>query len=170
MGVNDIAYNVVNFTRTDHYHHRVGGTSIYGDIYNGPFTLHARYTVAILRFDVFDLPKNGAADFVNRNINESVLLATSTGAKPWSADFLASYHFNELFCRHQTLYLGYQVSRQAAALNLPRARYLVGYNINAFAATTLGVEWEHDLAYTHSGGGTGHNGDLVSLRASVQVS
>jgi hypothetical protein len=168
IGVKDIAYNVVNFTKTDQYHKRVSGTALYADIYEGPFTLHGRYTVAIQRFSEFDLPRHGVSDFSDRNI-KNTLLPHKQGAKPWSASFLATYHFVTFCDKNQVLYLGYEVSRQASALNLPRIRYVAGYNIDLWPATQIGIEWDRDLAYSMANGGTGRNSHLVSLRAAVSM-
>jgi hypothetical protein len=155
IGVNDIAYNVTQFTGGG-YHTRVGGAAVYADINSGPFSIGARYTTALQRFNQGDLPHNG--------------LATSTdGAKPWAAGIQAGYGFDAFCGRPQNIYLGYQASRQAAGLSLPKSRWLAGYGIDVWKSTNFGIEWDHDTSYSVSHGGEGHHsGNLVSLRAAVQ--
>lgn len=165
IGVNDVAYNVVNFTGTNGYNSRVGGYALYGDVNSGPFTVGARY-VAANRFNVNDLPKNGVADLTGGTI-AGTPIAGATGAKPWAAGIQAGYGFN-VWDKNQNVYLGYQTSREAAGLNLPKNRWLAGYNIDMWKNTNFGIEWDHDIAYNGANGGAGTNSDLVSLRAGVK--
>ncbi|RDI46879.1 LbtU family siderophore porin [Aquicella lusitana] len=175
IGVNDVAYNVVNFNtlggtlgNTGTYRNRVGAYALYGDVNSGPFSLGARYTQALQRFNVNDLPKNGIADLTGGVITGAPIAGRS-GAKPWAAGIQGGYGFN-VWDRNQNIYLGYQTSREAAGLNLPKNRYLVGYGIDVWKSTNLGIEWDHDNAYSTGNGGSGNNTNLVSLRAGVQFS
>ncbi len=175
IGVNDIAYNVVNFTQGG-YNSRVSGYALYGDLLTGPFSLNLRY-VGSNQFNVNDLPKNGIADLPGGVITSpplgagaaAVPLTTASGAKPWAAGIQAGYGFNA-WDKNQNVYLGYQTSREAAGLNLPKNRWLAGYGIGMWKNTDFGVEWDHDIAYNMSSGGTGKNTNLVSLRAAVKFS
>ena len=181
IGANEIAYNVNNFTGNG-YHSRIGGVAAYGDINAGPFVLGVRYTQAVQRFNVNDLPRNGGADVnpnppVNPNPNilntgvggggQVVPNAGASGAKPWAAGIQAGYGYNA-WDRTQNVYIGYQLSREAAGINLPRQRYLVGWGIDAWKNTSFGVEWDHEYAYSKSNGGSGNTTNLVSLRSSVK--
>lgn len=161
IGVNDIAYNVNQYNLAlgngIGYNTRVGGTAVYLDLMPGPFTISARYVTALQRFNIEDLPKNGDADSTN-------------GAKPWSAGVQVGYGFDMLWCKPQYLYIGYQASREAAGLLLPKDRWLAGYSIEMWKNTDFGIEWDHDIAYSTSNGGTGNNTNLVSLRAAVKFS
>jgi hypothetical protein len=170
IGANNVAYtvnqynNAASFYATGTttgfgpgYNSRVAAGSLYGDVNSGPFSLGVRYTTALQKFNSLDLPKNLA--------NAS---PTGTGAKPWAAGATAAYGF-EGWNRDQNVYLGYQASGQAAYLNVPKSRWLVGYGIDAFGKNTnIGVEWDHDMAYSRSNGGKGNNANLVSLRSSVE--
>ncbi|EKD71644.1 MAG: hypothetical protein ACD_46C00139G0012 [uncultured bacterium] len=175
IGANDVAYSVVNFTGTGGYNSRVGGAALFGDVNSGPFILSARYTAAIQRFNVNDLTKNGFADLTAASSLGSASTAASTatpvagasGAKPWAAGIQGGYGF-DAWGKNQNVYLGYQTSREAAGLNLPKNRWLVGYGIDMFKNTHVGVEWDHDMAYNASNGGSGNNTNLVSLRSSVK--
>jgi hypothetical protein len=159
IGVNDVAYmvNQINATAGTGagYNTRKGGAAVYGDVNSGPFSLGARYTTALQRFNQADLPENGIA-------------ASTNGAKPWAAGVTAGYGF-EGWGRNQNVYLGYQASREAAGLQMPENRWLVGYGIDLMGKNTnLGVEWDHDNAYSVADGGTNKNTNLVSIRTSVK--
>lgn len=172
IGAQDVAYNVNQFnianTTTSPaqmvgYNNRVGATAVYGDINSGPFAVGARYTTALQRFNVLDLPKNG----VSGVDGAGAPLAGQTGAKPWAAGIQAGYGF-DAWGKDQNIYLGYQTSREAAGLLLPKNRYVVGYGVEMFGKNTnVGFEWDHDMAYNTANGGNGNNSNLVSLRSSV---
>ena len=178
-GVNDVAYNVVNMqnatnaltssssTSNGMFHSRKSGVAAYGDVNSGPFALSARYVQALQRFNASDLPRHGLSDFVVSN-NDASLVTNANGAKPWSAGVQLGYGFEALGCKNNSVYAGYEVSKQAAALNLPASRVLAGYGIEYWRNTNLGVEWDHDYAYAASKGGRGRTTDLVSMRAAVK--
>lgn len=164
LGVNDVAYAVQNFTHNAGYNTRASGLALYGDINSGPFILNGRYTTALQRFNPNDIPENGIADVTGTTVNPA-----ASGAKPWAAGIQAGYGF-EGWGRDQNVYLGYQTSRQAAGIDLPKSRWLVGYGVNAFGKNTnIGIEWDHDQAYsTSDGGGSSNNTNLVSVRTAVK--
>lgn len=154
IGANNVAYQVNNWNAgADTYTHRAGGVAVYGDVNSGPFSIGVRYTSAVQRFSVLDLPKN---------------LAATQGAKPWAADIKAGYTFDAYFGKNQNLYVGYSASREAAALDLPKSRWLLGYGIDVYKNTNVGIEWDHDKAFSTSNGGSGNSSNLVSIRSSVE--
>jgi hypothetical protein len=173
IGANGVAYNVVNFTGTNVYNSRVGAVALYGDLNSGPFTFAARYTSAVQRFNVNDLTENGFADLAagSAAIGSGTAItpaASASGAKPWAAGVQAGYNF-DAWGKNQNIYLGYQASREAAGLNLPKSRWLAGYDVAMFGEnTSLGIEWDHDMAYSAGDGGTNNNTNLVSVRSSVK--
>ncbi len=168
MGVNDIAYQVANFTQQNGYNKRVGGYALYGDVNSGPFMIGARF-VGTAGFNPGDLPQDGIAgvnggQLITRTVSGP--LTTQGGAKPWAAGVQAGYGF-DAWGKNQNIYVGYQGSSQAAGLDLPRSRWLAGYNVDVWKSTMLGIEWDHDNAYSASDGGSGNTTNLVSLRAGV---
>lgn len=175
IGVNDIAYAVGQFVihnvLTDDlegYNKRVSGLAAYADINSGPFTLGARYTTALQRFNVNDLPKHGIADLVGVvGTDDAIPFADAQGAKPWTFGATAAYGF-DAWCMNQSIYIGYQTSREAAGLLLPKYRWLAGYGIDVLKWTTVAVEWDHDKAYSVSNGGTNNSYNLVTIRAAVK--
>lgn len=166
IGVNDIAYNVVNFTNTNAYRTRVGGVAAYGDVNAGPFSVALRYTTSIDNFNVNDLPKNGVGDRVGNNI-AGATIAGRNGAEPWAAGIQVGYGF-DAWTKTQNIFVGYQASGEAAGLNLPSNRWVAGYNIDWWKNTNFGLEWDHDSAYSVAHGGTGNTTNLVTLRAAVK--
>lgn len=160
----DVKHAVRMFTMEDYYYARVGGIAFYGDVYTGPFSFSARWASTIQRFNPRDLPQHGWADF---DSSTDDVFSYASGAKPWALDLQAGYTFDP-WCRTQTLYAGYQASREAAGLGLPKERWIVGWNVGLFRDTALGIEWNHDNDYSRGDGGRNKNTNLVSLRASVQ--
>lgn len=175
VGVNDVAYAVQNFNLDSGYNNRVGAVAAYGDLNAGPFTLSARYTTALQRFNVLDMPKDGLGNaivttsFLSNVPVFSVVTVDpdATGAKPWAAGIQAGYGFEAFGCKSNNVYLGYQTSREAAGIDLPKNRWLLGYGIEWWKNTNFGMEWDHDAGYSTTQGGTGRNSNLVSLRAGV---
>jgi hypothetical protein len=155
FGVNDIAAAYGNgYAGKGTYVHTVGGLAVYGDINSGPFSFGARYTTAIQHFS--------PADLSNQYGN-----ATGTGARPWAADFTAGFGFNA-FTKNQNLYFGYQTGNNAVNLALPKNRYILGYNVDVWKLTNLGVELGHDTAYSSGNGGSGRSSNTIGARASVK--
>ena len=157
IGVNDIAYMVdqINASsgRGAGYHTRTGGAAVYGDVSTGPFTIGARYTASVQRFNKSDLPKDANN--------------TTHGAKPWSAGLQAGFGF-DAFGKNNNVFVGYQSSSEAQSLGLPKSRWLAGYDVNVFGRNTdIGIEWDHDSAYSTGSGGTGNHYNLVTIRSSV---
>jgi len=167
--VNDVAWMVQNYTGANFYRNRVGAWSIYGDVNSGPFTLGARYTAALQRFNVLDMPKNGNVNVATGAVGTAVTAATAgaTGAKPWAVTVQGGYGF-EGWGKNQNVYLGYQGSNEAGGFNIPKNRWLVGYGVDMWKNTSLGAEWDFDNAYSTAKGGTGNNTNLLTLRAAVK--
>jgi hypothetical protein len=154
-GVNDIQNMMGNTPVGPHnYVHTVGGISLYGDVNSGPFSVSARYTTAIQNFNPNDLSTQFHSNVGN-------------GAKPWAADLTAGYAFNG-WNKNQNVYVGYQASNNAVNLALPKSRWLAGYNVDMWKNTNVGLEWDHDNAYSSGHGGNGNNTNIVGARASVK--
>lgn len=167
-GVNDVAYNIQHFTNNLGVHSRTDALAFYGDINAGAFSLAIRYTTALDEFNALDLPRNGFADVITPPGFFTVVGAGATGAKPWAVGVEAGFGFDFWGCRQNKIFVGYQASREAAGINLPRSRWELGWNIDFWQNTTFGLLWDHDQAYSVANGGTGDNSDLVSLRFGVK--
>jgi hypothetical protein len=154
-GVNDINAALGNgYLGTGTYVHLVGGIAAYADVNSGPFSIGARYATAIQNFNPNDLSNQYG-------------VVIGGGARPWAADLTAGYGFNA-GTKNQNVYLGYQASNNAVNLALPKSRWLVGYNVDMWKNTNLGLEFDHDQAYSSGNGGTGNNSNTIGARASVK--
>ncbi len=158
FGVNDVGQNRLAFALATGtaagYQSLVGAIAAYADLNVDAFTFGARYVSASKSFDPLDY--------------KASLTQPGTGAKPWAAGVQAAYDFNG-WNHNQNVYLGYQASGDGVFLNLPRGRFQVGYNVDAYRNTTLGAEFDHDISYSVAqGGAAAGNTNLISLRAAVK--
>ncbi len=197
FSVNDVDYisrlsiNEVNPTPSINtpnpfgYQHRVGAIDIYGHINTGPFSFVADYTTALQNFSIFDIRPNATA---YNGVFGTPTTTFGNGAKPWAFSGTVNYAFN-YWCKNQNVYVGYQTGDDLALFSLPSSRWLLGYNIDMWKNTTLGVEWNHDNAYganknastgqstsfgvggntitTSTSKGRSGNSDTVAFRAAV---
>jgi hypothetical protein len=154
LGANNVAALLGNTTGYTGYGNRVGAVAAYADVNYLAFGLGARYTMATQHFSAADFPRS--------------LDHITTGAKPWAGGIQATYDFNA-WNKGQSIYLGWQASRDTVYLNLPHSRYVVGYNLDILKNTRLSAEWDHDNAWNVTEGGpNGGNSNLVSVRAAVK--
>jgi len=160
-GVQDIANaigrnNGSSTTGIGTYVHTVGGYALYGDVNSGPFSLTARFTSAIQNFNPADMSSN----LFNTP-------ATVNGAKPWAGDITAAYGFTG-WNRNQNVYLGYQASNNAVGIYLPKNRWILGYGVEAYRNTNLGLEFGHDSAYSSGNNGSGKSSNTLGARVAVK--
>ncbi len=165
-GVNGVRYSLGQFNAgttgiNGSYQTRVSAAELHGNLNSGPFSLALRYVTALQSFS--------ASDLATRTISALALpgAPAAAGAKPWSADITAGYGFNA-WNKDQNVYLGYQGSGNAVNLFLPRSRWMAGYGVNVWKSTNLGVQFNHDMAYSATYGGTGTTANGLALRAAVQ--
>jgi len=167
VGVNDVAQAVSQyqsgnvFTSNGSYYNRVSAGSVDAYVGSGPFSLMVDYVSALKTFNNNDLGSKGLAAV------PTVAYGKGGGAKPWAGNIQAGYGFNG-WGKNQNLYLGYQASGDAVAIFLPKSRWVVGYNVDMWKNTNIGVQLDHDKDYSLSQGGTGNNSNLISLRAGVK--
>jgi len=162
IGANDVGHAVKMFN-DDGFHNRVSAVALYGDVNSGPFTLNARWTGATQRFNVMDLPKNGWAAFTP----SWTIMPDASGAEPWAYTLQGGYGY-ALWNRNQDIVIGWQGSGEAAGIGLPQNRFLLGWNMELAKYAYLGLEWDHDKAYSTSHGGTGGSDNLITIRTSVK--
>lgn len=113
------------------YGSSVAALAPYASFQTGPFGVDVDYVTALSYFDKTALPYEATSD---------------NGAKPSAIDSQVSYAFN-VKEMDQVLFVGYQVSEEASALNLPKRRYDVGYNIYPLKNVLLGFEMTRDTNY-----------------------
>ncbi|MBB1126339.1 LbtU family siderophore porin [Thiospirillum jenense] len=88
------------------------------------------------------------------------------GARPATWNVEAGYHF-KLLGRDNVAAIGYQGSREALAVELPKQRWLIGWSAEVFKQTTLALEWSRDTDYERRAGGTGETSDSVVAQLAV---
>jgi len=89
------------------------------------------------------------------------------GAEPkaWNAE--VGYSF-DLMGKSSTAAIGYQGTREALDLELPKRRWIAGFSIDILENTALSFEWAHDKDYSSSDGGTGENANTVTTQLAVE--
>lgn len=162
VGVNDIGQVISQYqfggTSGGTYRNRVSAGTIDAYVTSGPFSLMGDYVTAMQDFSNNDL---------NSKTTAVVPFGTGNGAKPWAGNLQAGYGFT-CWNKNQNVYLGYQASGDAVSVFLPKNRWVVGYNVDMWKSTNLGVQVDHDHDYNTSQGGTGNNSNVISFRAGVK--
>lgn len=141
--------------------HGVRGVSLHFNTAYRQFNLLGEYIAAIQQFSTHDMSYN------------------SHGAKPRALNVEGAYSF-KTFHLPSTLAIGYGMTREALALNLPRQRYIATYILTCLTNTTFSLEFRHDMNYSKSdkataGGDTiaytsnelGHNNNVVTAQIGV---
>jgi hypothetical protein len=154
-GVNSIANYIDQGVPVQGYGSSVSALAPYFSFQTGPFGINADYVSALSHFDKSTLPYE---------------VDSADGAKPSAIDTQASYAFNRYDMNH-VLFVGYQVSDQASALNLPKKRYLTGYNLYPLKNVVVGLEITRDTNYGESNviGNTADGEDYYTYNARVGV-
>ena len=70
--------------------------------------------------------------------------------------------------KSSTAAIGYQGTREALDLELPKRRWIAGFSIDILENTALSFEWAHDKDYSSSDGGTGENANTVTTQLAVE--
>lgn len=107
---------------------KIPGADVYGNIRFDRYNLTAEWSGATTHFRSEDLSFNGV------------------GAKPQSGILEAGATF-EAFAHPASLGIGYQWSRQALALNIPRQRYNCVFSTSIWKDTVESIEYRHDIDY-----------------------
>lgn len=115
----------------------------------GPFSLIGEYLSATDDFDPISLEFKGE------------------GARPSAWNIEAGYSFS-LMGRESVAAVAYQGTREALALELPKERWLLGWSIEIFDRTSLGLEWARDRDYNARDGGTGKSADTFTAQLAVE--
>lgn len=128
---------------------RIGGWTANAAASLGPFSLIGEYLSATDDFDPVSLGfKDG-------------------GARPSAWNIEAGYSF-PLLGRESVAAVAYQGTREALALELPKERWLLGWSIEIFDRTSLGLEWARDRDYNTCDGGTGKSADTITAQLAVE--
>ena len=126
---------------------RIAGLSAHAALRYGAATLIAEYVGALDSYTLREM------EFAGR------------GAQPASWLLEAAYDFDVLGM-NATAALGYQVTREALALELPERRLLAAVSVQLTEPLTLGVEWGRDRDYAPAKGGSGESSTFVTVQLS----
>ncbi|QBR82962.1 LbtU family siderophore porin [Legionella israelensis] len=107
---------------------KIPGANVHGNISIDRYNFTAEWVGAAKRFRPQDLSFNGR------------------GAKPQAAQFEAGMTF-KVFDKPASIGIGYQLTRQALALNLPERRISGVFNISLWKDTIETLEYRHDINY-----------------------
>ncbi|MTW20370.1 LbtU family siderophore porin [Allochromatium palmeri] len=128
---------------------RTGGWTLNAAANLGSFSLIGEYLSATDDFDPASLEFKGE------------------GARPSAWNIEAGYSFSVLG-RESVAAVAYQGTREALALELPRERWLLGWSIELYDRTSLGLEWARDRDYSTRDGGTGKSADAIIAQLAVE--
>lgn len=119
--------------------HGVGGLDAHGNFAYGPWSLIAEYLTAIQKYALVDMSYNGH------------------GARPSALNTEAIYTFT-VFNMPSSFGVGYGLSQQALAYNIPHQRYIAAWSLTFLENTIFTLEARHDINYGKGDTATGNAG------------
>jgi len=138
------------------YPNTVGGLAFHGDLAFGAFCLWANYVQSL------------------KNMKLATPTSTILSSKIWAADVNAGYRFQTLG-RESKINASYQFTGGADKypliipnMQLPKDRFQLGYDVDAWKYTNLGIAWAHDVNYSNDLLGLNKHSDQIVGRLSVQ--
>lgn len=124
--------------------HSVPGLDVNGSLGYGNYTLYAEYVRALRRFDVIDMTYN------------------TLGAEPQALHTEGVYSFT-ICGKPSSLALGFDFTKQALALMLPRERLSATLNYSPWRDTVASLEYRHDFEYNNGVYASGANGPAFNM-------
>ncbi len=115
----------------------------------GKFNLIGEYLAATDDFDAHSL------EFRDQNARPSA----------WNIETGVSF---PIMRRKSIASVSYQGTRESLALELPRARWSVGWSVEIFAHTSVALECAHDIDYSKADGGTGNASNRILAQLAVE--
>ena len=106
----------------------IPGLDVHANMSIDRYNITAEWVTATSAFRAQDLSFNGQ------------------GAQPQAAQIEGSMTF-KAFDKPASIGVGYQISQEALALNIPKNRYIAVFNISLWRDTIESIEYRHDLNY-----------------------
>ena len=128
----------------------VAGYSVHGIYRTGPWSFMGEYLSA------------------SDNFLETELSWKGKGAEPEAWNLEVGYDFEAFGGRESNIAIGIQGTREAVALELPEDKFLVGMSTILYENTSLALEYSHADDYSVSDGGSGTDGDTLTLQVAVE--
>ncbi|MCW8963728.1 MAG: LbtU family siderophore porin [Gammaproteobacteria bacterium] len=128
----------------------VSGYGVHGVYRTGPWSFMGEYITATEDFLAGELAwKTG-------------------GAKPSAYNMEVGYDFEAFGGRESNVAFAMQGTDEAVALGLPEKKWLAGFSTTLYENTSLAVEYVNADDYSVSDGGTGKDGNAVTLQVAVE--
>lgn len=128
----------------------VAAYGVHGIYRIGPWTFIGEYITAADSFNAAELPwKTG-------------------GAEPSAYSLEVGYDFEAFGGRESNIAFGIQGTQEAVALELPEDKWLAAFSTTLFQNTSLAIEYASADDYNLGDGGTGEDGDTLTLQVAVE--
>jgi len=128
----------------------VAAYGVHGIYRIGPWTFIGEYITAADSFNAAELPwKTG-------------------GAEPSAYSLEVGYDFEAFGGRESNIAFGIQGTQEAVALELPEDKWLAAFSPTLFQDTSLAIEYASADDYNLGDGGTGEDGDTLTLQVAVE--
>jgi hypothetical protein len=128
----------------------VSGYSVHGVYRTGPWSFIGEYLSATEDFQAGELAWKG------------------TGAEPSAYNLEVGYDFEAFGGRESNVALAFQGTDEALALGLPEHKLLAGFSTTLYENTSLALEYARADDYSVSDGGSGKDGDAITLQVAVE--
>lgn len=128
----------------------IDGYSVHGVYRTGPWSFMGEYLSANDEFQPGELAWKGR------------------GAEPEAWNLEVGYDFVAFGDRESNVAVAFQGTDEAVSLELPEDRFLVGLSTTLYENTSLALEYSHAEDYSVSDGGTGEDGDALTLQVAVE--
>lgn len=118
--------------------------------------------------------RNGPWSFIGEvisateNFQAAELPWKSRGAEPSAYNLEVGYDFEAFAGRESNVAFSIQGTDESVALELPEKKLLAGFNIEIYKYTVLAFEFAHAEDYSINDGGTGKDGNAVTLQLAVE--
>jgi len=128
----------------------VAAYGVHGVYRSGPWSFMGEYITATNRFLVTEL------------------VWKAKGAEPSAYNLEVGYDFEAFGGRESNVAFAVQGTDESLALGLPEDKWLVGLSTTLYENTSLAIEYANAEDYSISDGGTGKDGDAVTLQVAVE--
>lgn len=128
----------------------VNGMGVHGIVRSGPFSFIGEYVTATEDFRTAELAWGAG------------------GAQPSAYNLEVGYDFVAFGGRDSNVAFAVQGTDEAVALGLPEDKYLAAISTTLYENTSIALEYANAEDYSVADGGTGNDGDSVTLQVAVE--
>lgn len=142
MQKNGASTGFTGFSGNQALDHRVPGVDVRGSLGVGPLTFLTEYVTSTRDFALSNLSFNGR------------------GAKPQALHIEGIYNF-PMWGKPSLIALGYDQTKDALALLLPKQRYIAAFSTSFWKDTIESLEFRHDINYGAGNSAAGQNQAVI---------